>query len=406
MTKKSVKPNLRKSAIQAPNSYNENENSAKAKQPVQVIEANLDQIQNYEENPRFLDNALFHDIKNGIENAGSYTGVLDVTRRPDENHFITYFGAGTRLLALKTLYEETGNPDYYRVNVAVHSYPGEARLLSNHLAENQLRDGLKMIETAMGALQLKDKVEEELSKELSDKAFAEYTVKELPYKVQRQRLPEYRFIVELNDYCPAAVQKGMGRPKVLDLMKVKSSLATLCEKLEIADSVDDIYINALLEYQSEEEVNPEDVMKSCVEFTSGSYTELSTNELWGVLNEETDVAIPKDQKINKPRGISLKFLPKQIVGLVAVDDSGIVLTLPGEALDRTDESYPEACVAYNLLLPLSCPAKSVKRDFMANVSDLVGGLDMTILSDVSKDAYEEIIKGINGLNSKLNSRGE
>lgn len=401
MVDKKIKPNLRKAAIAAPATGDE---SQKTNQPVQVIEVNLDQIKNYEENPRFLDNALLPEIKNAIEQAGAYTGVLDVTKRPDENNFITYFGAGTRLLALRQLYEETNNPSFYRVNVAVHAYPGEPLLLSNHLAENNLRDGLKMIETAIAALLLKEKVEAQLSKELSDKAFAEYTVKELPYKVQRQRLPEYRFISELNDYCPTAVQNGMGRPKVLDLMKVKANLVTLCEKLEIDESAEDIFVNALLEYQQSDELNPDEVMNSCVAFTSGSYTELSTNELWGVLNEETDVTIPKDQKINKPRGISLKFLPKLIADLVSVDESGIVLNMPSEALDKAVEGYSEACVAFNLLLPISTPAKAVKKDFMSNVRDLVGGVDMTILSDVSPESYAEIIKGIGGLYTKVNSR--
>lgn len=389
-----VKPKLNATAIKA-------SGSSSVKSEVQLMPGNLSMIENYENNPRFIENDKFDEIKEGIKSSGKYTGVIDVTKRPGDKNFITFFGAGTRLKALKELYEETDDQGFYNVNLAVHPFPGEAVLINNHLAENAKRSDLSLIEVAQSVLDLKAELEKELSAELNDLQFTEYTAENFNYKVVRQRLPEYRFIVELNTICPEAVQNGMGRPMLREIMQVNKNLKTICKKLEIEDDAEEIFTNAFFEFQGREKVDPKEILAACVECMAGSYTDQPENKIWAILNEETDTEIPTEQKPKKKqRGMSFNFLPNQIKDLVSVKNGMVILSLPEEPLDRKNKGYTEACVAFNLLLPLAEKAYSEKDGFMKDLRSLIGDIDSGLIENIEGEKYLGILKGISALGSK------
>ena len=371
---------------------------------VQVMEATLDTVKNFERNPRFIGNAEFQDIKHGLKDTGASSVVIQVTKRPTENHFITYFGAGTRLRALKELYGETNDQKYYRLKVAVYPYPGEALLINNHLAENHKRSPLSFVETAVAVLGFKVQLEEEMGITLSDAAFAEHTQQHFPFRVVRQRMPEYRFITELNEYCPVAVQNGMGRPAVRDLIKVREQFNTLCEKIDIADSTEDIFNNALLEFQNDSRIQPDQLITACLDAAAQGYTDLPQESLWGILNEETDINIPAKNRIIKKKGISLDFIPSMIADLVQYKDGKVKLTKPPAPLDKADQGYSVACVTYYLLIPLAYPTQKPRADFVEAVRDSIGVSDMTCYSAIGLDQYAEILKGLSKL-IKIMERG-
>jgi len=91
------------------------------------IELRIDQIREYEHNPRRITNAKFAEIKASIRAVG-LRNPLTVTRRPGETHFIVEAGGNSRLLALQQLWAETGDAASRRSPCS--SERGEPRAMS------------------------------------------------------------------------------------------------------------------------------------------------------------------------------------------------------------------------------------------------------------------------------------
>ena len=99
------------------------------------------QIHPYEHNPRHGRNPEYDRIKDSIRNTGLDQSLV-VTRRPGATDYIVHAGGNTRLIILKELFEETGDPRYAAVPCLFRPWSRESDVLLAHLRENDLRGSL------------------------------------------------------------------------------------------------------------------------------------------------------------------------------------------------------------------------------------------------------------------------
>ena len=107
----------------------------------------ISRIQPYEHNPRHGRNPEYDRIRDSIRNTG-LDQPLVVTQRPDATDFIVHAGGNTRLIILKELFAETGDPRFAAVPCLLKAWCCESDVLLAHLRENDLRGGLTFIDKA------------------------------------------------------------------------------------------------------------------------------------------------------------------------------------------------------------------------------------------------------------------
>jgi len=158
------------------------------------IELRLDQIQEYEHNPRRITNAKFSEIKESIRAVG-LRNPLTVTRRPGETHFIVEAGGNTRLLALQELWVETGDARFGTLTVFFRPWRTESHVLTAHLIENEQRGDLTYWDKANGIMALRTLLEKERGGPLSLSQLEE-ELRGLGYSVSKAALGFYAFAVQ------------------------------------------------------------------------------------------------------------------------------------------------------------------------------------------------------------------
>ena len=108
----------------------------------------LDEVDEFEFNPRKSDHIYFEAFCERILSDKGLVDVLNVTRRPGAEKYVLSHGGNTRLKALRKVYTNTGEMAYSRLNVLFSPYEGEVKMRISHLAENNQRGGLMLIESA------------------------------------------------------------------------------------------------------------------------------------------------------------------------------------------------------------------------------------------------------------------
>jgi hypothetical protein len=93
----------------------------------------ISQIQAYDHNPRRERNAAHDRIKDSIRRRG-FVGVLPITRRPGDTHYIVAEGGNTVLHILKDLFEETQDPRYARIQCLFEPWVKEGRTIAQSRA--------------------------------------------------------------------------------------------------------------------------------------------------------------------------------------------------------------------------------------------------------------------------------
>jgi hypothetical protein len=116
-------------------------------------------IEPYEHNPRTGTNPRYEDIRASIV-ADGITNPLTVTRRPQSAKYHPYGGGNTRLAIAKEL-QANGDPRFNTLRVVVKSWPGDANVISAHLAENENRGDISFWEKAQGVAAFKRAHEQE-----------------------------------------------------------------------------------------------------------------------------------------------------------------------------------------------------------------------------------------------------
>ncbi|ABM61426.1 ParB family protein [Halorhodospira halophila] len=165
--------------------------------PVTVTQMvlSIDQVVEYEDNPRRLENPRYEEIKQSIAAQRGLNNSLDVTRRPGDEHYITCAGGNTRLRILRELYAETGDEAFARIYCLYHPWQGETTVLTSHLVENELRGELALIDKALALEHLRRHLESEVGERLSRNAFIT-RLHALGYTISKRQLLRYEFAAQ------------------------------------------------------------------------------------------------------------------------------------------------------------------------------------------------------------------
>ena len=173
-----------------------------------VIRLKVRDVRPYERNPRTATNERITEICESIRTRG-LDQMFALTKRPGETHYITAKGGCTRLASLQRLAEEEPARFEY-ADFLVVPYKSESELLAGHLVENIQRSRMSFWDTAQGILGMKSTLEEELSRALSSREFAE-SLKGQGLKTEDTLLIDYRFLYNFLSGIHADFRMAIGR---------------------------------------------------------------------------------------------------------------------------------------------------------------------------------------------------
>lgn len=122
-------------------------------------------IERYEHDPRTGVNPKYEEIRASIV-ADGITNPITVTRRPGSSKYHPYGGGNTRLAIAKEL-QANGDARFNTMRVVVKAWPGDANVISAHLAENENRGDISFWEKAQGVAAFKRAHEQEQNVVLS-----------------------------------------------------------------------------------------------------------------------------------------------------------------------------------------------------------------------------------------------
>lgn len=125
----------------------------------------ITEIEPYRFNPRQSQNPRYNELKASIK-AGGITNPITVTRRSLQDRYTPYGGGNTRLQVAKELFAE-GDRRFAQLKVIVKDWPGDAQVITAHLAENELRADITFWEKARGVQQFRIELEREQGRSLS-----------------------------------------------------------------------------------------------------------------------------------------------------------------------------------------------------------------------------------------------
>jgi len=192
-----------------------------------LLTITLDDLQEHEFNPRQTQNPKYQEIKDSIRHRGIGRPLV-VTRPPGATKFVLQEGGGTRLQILRELWEETGDPAYYRPHCVLAPWKGETDLLASHIVENEMRGSMMTIERALAAQRLREKIEARDQKSLSlrqlAKAFAH-----IGWKMDFSYLSKLLYAAnDLFPLIPKALWAGLGLTRINELRRLGNAYQLLC----------------------------------------------------------------------------------------------------------------------------------------------------------------------------------
>ncbi|MCB1738311.1 MAG: ParB N-terminal domain-containing protein [Gammaproteobacteria bacterium] len=186
----------------------------------------IDDIKEYDRNPRRSDNSEYEAIRASIKQRGM-EATLNITRRPGGERYIPWGGGNTRVRVLKELYAETGDARYKQVRCIYRPWTDEAEVLVAHLIENDVRGDYTFLDRAQGVFDL---TQELGLTELSQRQLAA-TLSEKGYRISHSHISQLMYALNvLFPSIPQALASGMGKPKVVKLRQYDSAGAALWER--------------------------------------------------------------------------------------------------------------------------------------------------------------------------------
>ena len=199
-----------------------------------TLELSLDEIETYVANPRLYANPKYLEIKESIRRIGVQHRII-VTRRPKQEKYVIRQGGNTRLQCLRELYEETGEARFAKAPCIYKNWTEEIDLLLGHMVENDHRGNLNWHERAHMTCALKKVLEQNQNRKLSSRQFQELAAGH-GITVYRERLHLQLYTLKrLAGPFAAALAKGMGRTKVLQLYRSEQALRKLWNEASFAE---------------------------------------------------------------------------------------------------------------------------------------------------------------------------
>ena len=186
----------------------------------------IDQIDEYEGNPRFYENPEFEAIKESIRERGVIQRIV-VTKRPDSDRFVLAQGGNTRLRCLRELHAETGDRKFATTLCEYRVWTTESDLLIGHCIENELRGNLNWHERAHMICNLQALLQEQEGTTLSARKF-EVASREKGVRVNLARVHLYRYTVDrLEGVLKTQLRTGLGRRPIDTIYKIDQAMRSI-----------------------------------------------------------------------------------------------------------------------------------------------------------------------------------
>jgi len=193
----------------------------------------LDQLCMNPDNPRKSRNPRYDDIKASVRSQGLNSVPL-VTRDPRLPEGIWTFsdGGNTRYAIMRELWDETGDPRFYRMTCVVKPWSGRFQCLTGHLVENETHGQLTFIDKALSVQDARQLLEEERGKKVS--------LRELAAALAEQGLPVHyssvsrmeEVIRHLYPWMPELLRSGFGGQELRKLIRLRSSAESVWEQYQ------------------------------------------------------------------------------------------------------------------------------------------------------------------------------
>jgi len=229
-----------------------------------ILRLHLDQLQEFDRNPRRAANAEYDMLKASLLKTGAEKVLLTVTRRPGEDYYFPAAGGNTRLRILKELWEELKDEKFCWVNCNFIPYRDEIVLMVDHLAENDNRAEYIFIDRARAIIELHEELKEKSEGDLSQRDFIRQLL-EMGYpKLSRAQLIRYSYTVELYDHIPEALDAGMGLRAVDAIKQLHKQLWAFFDRAcrsdqDILQRLDTLFPVVLSERDSPEGIDHDSV---------------------------------------------------------------------------------------------------------------------------------------------------
>lgn len=191
----------------------------------------LDQLRPYDFNPRTTRNPRYDDIKASILER-KLDAPPPITRRPGEPYYIIRNGGNTRLQILNELWLETRDEAFFRICCLFRPWTsdGEIIALTGHLAENELRGNLTFIERALGVDKVREYIQKDSGKPLTQMELARRLVA-FGYPITQSHISRLQDTVRyLLPAIPAVLFAGLGKPQVERLIALRKAAARSWER--------------------------------------------------------------------------------------------------------------------------------------------------------------------------------
>lgn len=191
---------------------------------IATLKVDVDRISFFDKNPRRSPNERYEEIKESIRASG-LDHPLPVSRRPTDppGHYFIYKGGNTRLRALKELWAETKNPDFFNIRCEFHPYKSETDALISHFRENDLRDDMTFIDRALSMQELKTMLEADLGESLSQRKLESVLKQRGLSSANQGTISQLEYAANLYADMPNALKSGIGEPQIRKLRKLEKA---------------------------------------------------------------------------------------------------------------------------------------------------------------------------------------
>ncbi|MET0102580.1 MAG: ParB family protein [Sedimenticola sp.] len=350
----------------------------------------ISRIQPYEHNPRHGRNPEYDRIRDSIRNTG-LDQPLVVTQRPDAADFIVHAGGNTRLIILKELFAETGDPRFAAVPCLLRAWCCESDVLLAHLRENDLRGGLTFIDKARAVCEAQKLLAEELSLDVISQRRLETELRRAGYRITQARISQMVYTVHrLLPVIPIALGGGLGRPHVERIRRLERAAHKIWQDRcsESADDFEEVFTTLCKRYDSPDWDT--DVLRSALESEIAAALDVSIHTVRVMLDAEMagrELVIPEAEVESDPNEESSELeCPTDESFDADQDDGGSRVS----SLDRTstDELPPELPDQSN---PGSAPDTGLLDDDVKETSE-----PDTELPNLSNDTSPNDLKSLRG----------
>jgi ParB family protein of integrating conjugative element (PFGI_1 class) len=287
-------------------------------------------IQPYERNPRHTRNPEYDRIKDSIRSNG-LDQPLVITQRPDATDYIVHAGGNTRLMVLKELFDETGDPRYAQVQCVFRPWNRESDVLLAHLRENDLRGSLTFIDKARAVHDAKQLLGKDLGVQEISMRRLETELTKAGYSISRTSICLMEYAVEtLLKLIPQALEIGMGRRQVERIRALERAARSIWQQRCTSSGSEFETVFAALCRRYDGLDWDTDVLQSAIETEIAEETEISIQTIRVALDAEI-----KGREVVIPEFISIKEPPQPEK---RGNDDGDPVTIEG--LDGNEEGEP------------------------------------------------------------------